>query len=331
MIYVNSIKIARYIFVKLKISGNHFLVENLNRKYSRNVSAADISFVLVTKENTTYYPLSDPVSTWKDIIDRNGTQFVLFVTGYLTTPNITTNEAAIAMSKAYLCRGNVTFILLDVGSYLDTEYFWAAYNTVAIGTLVGKALASLISYINLADIHLIGFGMGAQICASAGRTFSDQTFQQLPRITGLDPSNVCFKEGSVLSTLEKGDASYVDIIHTSPDALGISKSVGNVDFYPGTDSLYQPGCITLTCSHSRAWKYYAESVYPGHEFDFLSKRCSSRTSFLTNLCVSPWVPMGYATSIFEKGMYYLSVNSQSPYGKNATESVSCKNSTGSGS
>lgn len=54
----------------------------------------------------------------------------------------------------------------------------------------------------------------------------------MPRITGLDPANPCFNEGHNLTGLARGDAEFVDIIHSNPGALGKRDSLGDADFYP---------------------------------------------------------------------------------------------------
>lgn len=58
------------------------------------------------------------------------------------------------------------------------------------------------------------------------------TRESLPRITGLDPARPCFNEGEYLSGLQRGDARFVDVIHTNPGVLGVKESVGDIDFYP---------------------------------------------------------------------------------------------------
>lgn len=70
------------------------------------------------------------------------------------------------------------------------------------------------------------------MCGYAGRTFTRLTDQQLPRITGLDPAQPCFNEGQRLNGLQRGDAAFVDIIHSNPGILGIKDPIGDVDFYP---------------------------------------------------------------------------------------------------
>ena len=54
----------------------------------------------------------------------------------------------------------------------------------------------------------------------------------LPRITALDPAKPCFREGEELQGIQRNDATFVDVIHTNPGALGISESVGDADFFP---------------------------------------------------------------------------------------------------
>lgn len=82
-----------------------------------------------------------------------------------------------------------------------------------------------------------------------------------------------------------------------------------------------PGCLTIVCSHQRAWEYYAESVYPGNEDNFLAKRCGSLHSYDINACMGKEVPMGYAATNNIKGNFFLRTNGKSPFGKSSkTES-----------
>lgn len=131
-----------------------------------------------------------------------------------------------------------------------------------------------------------------------------------------DPANPCFNNGETLSGLFRGDAAYVDVIHTNPGCLGKKEAVGDSDFFCNGDQPLQPGSFDVSSSHSRAWKYYAESVYPGNEYNFLAKGCTSIKSLDTN-CIGPQVPMGMATPTSVKGNYFLRTNSKSPYGENS--------------
>lgn len=44
--------------------------------------------------------------------------------------------------------------VVDAAAYLDTAYYWAAYNTEKIGQLIGAALVELG---NVGPIHCIGW------------------------------------------------------------------------------------------------------------------------------------------------------------------------------
>lgn len=126
----------------------------------------------------------------------------------------------------------VAILAVDSGTYVDTLYSWSALNTEAIGEKIGEGLALLSESYPLEKIHLIGHSPGAHIVGSAGRTFNYKTEKLLPRITGLDPASPCFNEGESLSSLERGDADFVAIIHTNVGVLGKKESIGDADFYP---------------------------------------------------------------------------------------------------
>lgn len=42
----------------------------------------------------------------------------------------------------------------------------------------------------------------------------------------------CFNEGEKLNGLQRGDARFVDVIHTNVGVLGIKESIGDADFFP---------------------------------------------------------------------------------------------------
>lgn len=80
--------------------------------------------------------------------------------------------------------------------------------------------------------HTKGHSLGAHICGYAGRHFHSLTEKLVPRITGLDPARPCFNEGERLNGLQRGDARFVDIIHSNAGILGVKNPIGDVDFYP---------------------------------------------------------------------------------------------------
>lgn len=115
---------------------------------------------------------------------------------------------------------------------MDSLYSWSAFSTDAIGKLIGSALVGLTKFVPIKDIHLLGHSLGAHICGSAGRTFTKFTNRKIVRITGLDPARPCFSEGERLSGLQRGDADFIDIIHSNSGVLGVQDPIGDVDFYP---------------------------------------------------------------------------------------------------
>lgn len=164
-----------------------------------------------------------------------------------------------------------------------------------------------------------GHSLGAHIVGSAGRNFNYKTDKLIPRITGLDPANPCFNPGENLTGLARGDAEFVDIIHSNPGALGKRDAIGDADFYPnGLDPL-PPGCLSITCAHARAPELYAESVYPGNENNFLGVKCGSLTALNANFCPGKKYPMGYAVPFNLKGNYFLKTNDKSPFGEHAAK------------
>ena len=60
----------------------------------------------------------------------------------------------------------------------------------------------------------------------------------------MDPAGPGFTFADSDERLDKSDAKFVDVMHTSikfPKALGLSKPIGHVDFYPNYGGT-QPGC-----------------------------------------------------------------------------------------
>lgn len=78
-----------------------------------------------------------------------------------------------------------------------------------------------------------------------------------------------------------------------------------------------PGCLSIDCAHGRAPEFYAESVYPGNENNFLAVKCGSLSALIANFCPGRKEPMGYAASPKLKGNFFLKTKDKSPYGENA--------------
>lgn len=90
-----------------------------------------------------------------------------------------------------------------------------------------------------------------------------------------------------------------------------------VDIYPNF-GLNQPGCSFVTkdlCSHSRAWKLFAESLVR----NFSGYKCESEQDIYNNVpCNGKSLTLGgddYESKVNMSGIFYLSTNSDPPYSK----------------
>ncbi|XP_011185244.2 vitellogenin-3-like [Zeugodacus cucurbitae] len=271
-----------------------------------------MQFQLRTTCHKYSYPLLDANQIWRGPEFDPSKKVVILVTGWTTTVN--NSDAIDALAKAYNCRGDVNFVAVDIANFVDTIYTWSALNTEEIGKNLGEGIDLLSQIVPLENIHLIGHGLGAHIVGAAGRYFNYKTDKLVSRITGLDPAKPCFNEGHVLSGLQRGDAKFIDVIHSNPGVLGKRDPMGDADFFPGGLHPLPKGCNDIFCAHNRAWEYYAESAYPGNELIFMAKRCTTQTNLAGNKCPRAEYPMGYAVPYELKGNYFLDVNTAAPYG-----------------
>ncbi|XP_016980058.1 vitellogenin-1 [Drosophila rhopaloa] len=273
-------------------------------------------FQLQTACTKTSFPITNPEDMWKSPLFDPKKKVVILATGWTTTVN--GSDTIDVFSKAYNCRGDVNFVAVDAARFVDTLYTWSAFNTEEIGENIALGLVKLLDLMPVENIHLIGHSLGAHIVGSAGRHLHRLTGQLVPRITGLDPAKPCFNEGEVLSGLMRGDGRFVDVIHSNSGVLGKRDPLGDVDFYPGGMGSLPAGCFSVTCAHARSWEYYAETVYPGNEGNFMATRCSSIARLREFRCPGDEVPMGYAVPQNIKGNYFLEVSGSPPFGKHAS-------------
>ncbi|KAH8366506.1 hypothetical protein KR084_012680 [Drosophila pseudotakahashii] len=286
----------------------------IKSKYMPDINK--MNFQLQSACTKTNFPLTNPEAMWKSPLFDPKKKVVILATGWTTTVN--GSDTIDVFSKAYNCRGDVNFVAVDAARFVDTLYTWSAFNTEEIGENIATGLVKLLDLVPAENIHLIGHSLGAHIVGSAGRHLQRLTNQTVARITGLDPAKPCFNEGEVLSGLMRGDGRFVDVIHSNPGVLGKRSPMGDVDFYPGGMGPLPAGCFSVTCAHARAWQYFAETIYPGNERNFLAIRCSSMSRLRELRCPGGEVPMGYEVPTHVKGNYFLEVSGSSPYGAHAS-------------
>ncbi|EDW07102.1 vitellogenin-1 [Drosophila mojavensis] len=243
---------------------------------------------------------------------------VIYVTGWGSTID-SSNSGPVA--KAFACRNDTNFVVLDAANYVNTLYSWSALNTEAIGLYVAQALLQLDRDYVTKHVHIVGHSLGAQIAGSTGRNYKLLTGGAiLSRVTGLDPANPCFYDGNELPGVRRGDAVYVDTISSNPGVAGTADSAADGSFFVQGLAPIKPGCSgldVLSCSHQRAVDYYVESVYPTNTENFVGRRCDNYVDLWTggNCRSDDTAYMGYAAS--KLGTFYVDANAAEPYGTNA--------------
>ncbi|XP_061717667.1 pancreatic lipase-related protein 2-like [Cydia pomonella] len=216
-----------------------------------------------------------------------------------------------ALAPEYLKKSGYKVLALDGRRAISFEYFSASTHARFIGEKLGNFLSELVE--NGQDpskLILIGHSLGAHIAGVAGKRLQQNTGQQASRITGLDPAGPCFSKVDVGARLDRGDAAYVDVVHTNAGMLGIKEPVGHKDFYPN-GGMTQPGCLLATCDHTRAWELLAEAISAPN--DFPARKCENRTLFQNGLCAGNELAyMG--NSAGSPGTYYFNTAASSPFG-----------------
>jgi hypothetical protein len=99
-------------------------------------------------------------------------------------------------------------------------------------------------YAGILDIHCIGHSLGGHVCGLTGKLAKASTGLKFARISALDPAGPCFDAYAKSNRLDKEDADYVSVIHTS-GLLGFSSPLGHTDFYPDGGTR-QPGCYPVS-------------------------------------------------------------------------------------
>ncbi|CAH1714697.1 unnamed protein product [Aphis gossypii] len=137
---------------------------------------------------------------------------------------------------AYLRVERCNVICVD-WKQLTYDLFYASVkiNVKYIGYNIVKVLKIFTNNMKVGseNIHLIGHGMGAHIVGYTGKKLNGQ----IPRITRLDPVLPLYENTDPKYRINKNDSTFVDIVHTNGNSLGLFKSLGHIDFYPSGGKL----------------------------------------------------------------------------------------------
>ncbi|XP_022835359.1 uncharacterized protein LOC111362842 [Spodoptera litura] len=161
---------------------------------------------------------------------------------------------------------------------------------------------------NVELFHLVGFDLGAHVAGIAGRILQEDS-QLVGRITGLNPSGRQWGTGS--ERLKRGDARYVEVIHTDTLGVlanGIGDPIGDINFYANGGN-NQPGCLTHSCCHDRAFELFAASMINPN---LKGRACTTQTQMNLNLCRGEDLHLG-GTRLSKNGAFVYRINTSRRY------------------
>lgn len=235
---------------------------------------------------------------------------VLYVPGWWNTPSDASSQAIVSA----LITKHSSVLLLDTRLSFCRGYIAAVSNIAPLSHLLFSFIENLHQNgYPISSIHLIGFSLGAHVAGMTGKLVRNKLNATLGRITALDPAKPCF--ASTEYRLEKRDADFVQVIHSSTGVLGLEEPLGHADVYVNGVAGKHPECshksISLECDHSQAWKLFSASVI--NKKTLLGRRCASWDELLRNQCTGNQTVLGYSCSSDEQGIFlYQSKDTKKP-------------------
>jgi len=231
------------------------------------------------------------------------------------------------IKEALLMVGKTNVVVVDWSTLADDpdDSALQAYHNVRDHG-VAAAAASIAGWIqgvletkgiSAGDVHLVGFSLGAHVSGIIGQNLNSS----VGRITGLDPPRFGYEKVAHSLRLDKGDAQFVNAMHTSGGILSYTEEdpIGHVDFFPNGDTVPQKGCPyespidIITCSHYMAFSLFAESVF--HNNALIGTSCDKWKNFKNGHCKNnTQAPMGYPTPATLRGKFFMKTNSEPPFG-----------------
>ncbi|XP_056291592.1 inactive pancreatic lipase-related protein 1-like [Pseudoliparis swirei] len=296
-------------------------------------------FLLFTPKNRYYQEIkTDESVAVSNYGSARKTRFI--IPGYLKAGD---EDWPQEMCRVMLKWENWNCIAVEWKKGVKAPYAQAANNA----RVVAAQVASMITFLMVNEqqtadkFSIIGHSIGAHAAGDVGTRIPGLT-----RITGLDPAEPYFQDTDAAVRLDISDAAFVDVIHTDATpfksnlGLGMSQSVGHIDFYPNGGEL-MPGCSANkgtptdldalwqgtkkfdTCNHVRAYEYYSESILTKQ--GFVGFPCSDKDSFDAGKCFpcagNACPLMGHSADKFlvtdgpSKTKYFLNTGSSKPFSR----------------
>ncbi|XP_063829124.1 pancreatic lipase-related protein 2 [Ostrinia nubilalis] len=293
----------------------------------------DIQYKLFTRANPRIFQVLQP-GTAADL-QRSAFDFTRSTIIYLMGFSESTNgPSTTTLRDTYLTAGDYNFIAVDWSRLIAFPWYITAVRNTHY---MGMHLANFVEFLQRAGVpasslHVIGFSLGAEAAGFAGKDLRARGIR-LGRITGLDPAYPGYRFTNRDGHLSKGDALFVDVIHSNPGILGFPQPLGDVDFYANPGSWIQPGCwvnqlirnnqlrYIYGCSHNRAWRLYAESILNPTGFPATLCRSWRRDTDECSSSVDGY--LGFAARPPMAGKMFVETNERPPFARNVPTSSWC--------
>ncbi|GAB0095684.1 Lipase domain-containing protein [Sergentomyia squamirostris] len=284
---------------------NRLMAENSGLR----INLVDVVFILSTRSTSKQViGLGDTGSlTESSFNPKNPTRFVIH--GWLNNADSDINQL---IPSAYLSRGDFNVFIVDWSNGASLTYGISAILTGSVGNIIANFIRFLCKETGMktSDVTLIGHSLGAHVAGYAGKRMAEN--EKIGVIVGLDPAGPIFTTALPSMRLHYTDADYVETIHTNACILGFCQSVGVASFFPNYGNL-QSGCSIPSCSHSRAYQYFAESIT---DRGFYALKCSGYTDIVFKYCRSSGEKVlmgGEPIAVKSEGVYWLKTNKNKPF------------------
>lgn len=232
-----------------------------------------------------------------------------YLNRYMKMDLLNNSEERMMIGKGI--HGNL--IIIDVGYMIRDFRDFITLDIERIGRGIGDILIQMHEKLNIPSeiIHVIGEHMSAHVAGIAGRYYSHSTGEHIRRITGLDPSKIFINQMHSITGLARGDADFVDVIHSSSVGLSMIERCGDIDFYPNGPIEIIEDASNIIEGAIRAIRYYTDTVIPGNEYKYPAILSNSIIDY-NNASIKgigrKKAYMGYPINYNTKGDYILRIN-----------------------
>lgn len=142
--------------------------------------------------------------------------------------------------------------MVDWGTLALKDYKSATLNVFDIGFTVAtliKSLEKMDGRFNRTQVTIAGYSLGAHAAGYAGHLLNGE----LGEIIALDAAGPLFTIPADVTDafrLDKEDARFVQVMHTSMGTLGTHMKSGHADFYPNGGVSPQSNCVLSSATEN---------------------------------------------------------------------------------